>query len=38
MEDAIIQSLLDSNKRFTIEFNFEGLKFNRINNYLQDIV
>ena len=30
MEDAIIPSLLDSNKRFTIEFNFEGLKFNRI--------
>jgi len=30
MEDAIITSLLDSNKRFTIEFNFEGLKFNRI--------
>jgi len=30
MEDAIIQSLLDSIKRFTIEFNFEGLKFNRI--------
>ncbi len=30
MEDAIIPSLLDSNNRFTIEFNFEGLKFNRI--------
>ena len=30
MEDGIIPSLLDSNKRFTIEFNFEGLKFNRI--------
>jgi len=30
MEDAIIPSLLDSNKRFTIEFNFEGLKFSRI--------
>ncbi|MBO6960652.1 MAG: DUF1995 family protein [Prochlorococcus marinus CUG1438] len=30
MEDGIIQSLLDSNKRFTLEFNFEGLKFNRI--------
>ena len=30
LEDAIIPSLLDSNKRFTIEFNFEGLKFNRI--------
>ena len=30
MEDSIIPSLLDSNKRFTIEFNFEGLKFNRI--------
>jgi len=30
MDDSIIQSLLDSNKRFTIEFNFEGLKFNRI--------
>ena len=30
MEDSIIPSLLDSSKRFTIEFNFEGLKFNRI--------
>ena len=30
MEDSIIPSLLDSNKRFTIEFNFEGLKFNKI--------
>ena len=30
MEDAIITSLLDSNERLTIEFNFEGLKFNRI--------
>ena len=30
MEDAIIPSLLDSNKRLTIEFNFEGLKFIRI--------
>ena len=30
MEDAIIPSFLDSNKRFTIELNFEGLKFNRI--------
>ena len=30
MEEAIIASLLDSNRRFTIEFNFEGLKFNKI--------
>ena len=30
MGDAIIPSLLDSNKRFTIEFIFEGLKFKRI--------
>ena len=30
MEEAIITSLLDSNRRFTIEFNFEGLKFNKI--------
>jgi len=30
MEDAIIQTVLESNKRYTIEFNFEGLKFNRI--------
>ena len=30
MKEAIIPSLLDTNKRFTIEFNFEGLKFNRI--------
>ena len=30
MEDAIIPSLSDSNNRFTIELNFEGLKFNRI--------
>ena len=31
MEDAIIPSLLDSNKRFTIEFNFEGLKLSLIH-------
>ena len=30
MEEAIIPSLLDSNRRFTIEFSFEGLKFNKI--------
>ena len=30
MEDAIIPSLLASNKRFTLEFNFARLKFNRI--------
>jgi len=30
MEEAIIPSLLDSNKQFTIELNFEGLKFNKI--------
>ena len=30
MEEAIIQSLLDSNRQFTIELNFEGLKFNKI--------
>ncbi len=30
MEEAIIPSLLDSNKQLTIEFNFEGLKFNKI--------
>ena len=30
MEEAIIQSLLDSNRNLTIEFNFEGLKFNKI--------
>ena len=30
MEEAIIPSLLDSNRQFTIELNFEGLKFNKI--------
>ena len=30
MEEAIVQSLLDLNRRFTIDFNFEGLKFNKI--------
>ena len=30
MEEAINASLLNENKRFTIEFNFEGLKFNKI--------
>ena len=30
MEEAIIPSLLDSNKRFTIELKFEGLKYNKI--------
>jgi len=30
MEEAIIPSLLESNRKFTIEFNFEGLKFNKI--------
>jgi len=30
MEEAIIPSLLDSNRRFTIELKFEGLKYNKI--------
>ena len=30
IEEAIIPSLLDSNRQFTIELNFEGLKFNKI--------
>ena len=30
MEQAILQSLLLPDKRLTIEFNFEGLKFNKI--------
>jgi len=30
MEDAITSSSLDLNRRFTIEFKFEGLKFNKI--------
>ena len=30
LENSIISSLKLSNKRFTIEFNFEGLKFNKI--------
>ena len=30
LETSIISSLKHSNKRFTIEFNFEGLKFNKI--------
>ena len=34
MEEALISSLLDSNKRFTVEFNFEGLKLNRIGIYI----
>ena len=38
MEDAIIPSLLDSNKRFTIEFIFEGLKFNRIGIIIYKIL
>ncbi len=30
IEEAIIPSLLDSNRQFSIELNFEGLKFNKI--------
>ena len=30
MEEAIITSLLDTNRRFTIELKFEGLKYNKI--------
>ncbi len=30
IEEAIFSSLVDSNRRFTIELNFEGLKFNKI--------
>ena len=30
MEEAIIPSLLDSKRRFTIELKFEGLKYNKI--------
>ena len=38
MEEAIILSLLDSNKRFTIEFNFEGLKLNKIGITIYNIL
>ena len=30
LEKSIISSLELSNKRYVIEFNFEGLKFNKI--------
>ena len=30
LENSIIHSLKLPNKRFTIEFNFDGLKFNKI--------
>ena len=30
LENSIISSLEISNNKFTIEFNFEGLKFNKI--------
>ena len=38
MEEAIIQSSLDSNKRFSIELNFEGLKFNKIGIFIYEIL
>ena len=38
MEEAIICSFLESNKRFTIEFNFEGLKFNKIGIIIYKIL